>query len=212
VNSKHAQHVADEDLVRRLVEGDQDALPCLHKRYGRFLTRLAARQLDVASAEEIVQDVFVAIWQRAHSFDPRRGSFRAWVFQIIRHRIINELRRRRSRPRLESDPEGVTVAALVDAAPAVLEQVASRERHAAVRGALQVLPESQREAVALAFLADLTHAEVASALDVPLGTTKTRIRKGLVKLRVQLTAVGTPVMLALTCGGLALFASYTRIA
>lgn len=211
MTSNHAQHVPDEDLVRRLVEGDQDALRCLHKRYGRFLTHLARRQLDAGSAEEIVQDVFIAIWQRGRSFDPRRGSFRAWLVQIVRHRIINELRRRRARPRLEPDPEGMTVAALVDAAPAIVEQVATRERHAAVRGALQVLPQSQREAVALAFLADLTHAEVASTLDVPLGTTKTRIRKALVKLRVELTAVGTPVILALACGGLALLSFSARL-
>jgi RNA polymerase sigma-70 factor (ECF subfamily) len=212
VKSRQAQHVADEDLVKRVVEGDAEALDCLQKRYRRFLTRLVARQLDLASAEEIVQDVFVAVWQRGRSFDPRRGSFRAWLSQVVRHRVINELRRRSARPRLEPDPEGSTVAGLVDAAPPIVDQVASRERRAAVRGALQVLPEPEREAVALAFLADLTHTEVASALHVPLGTTKTRIRKGLLKLRVELAALSTPFVVTLTCGGLALLAANTRLA
>jgi len=88
------------------------------------------------------------------------------------------------------DPEGGCLAGLADDAPEVAEQVAGDERRSVVRGALGVLPRPQRDAVAMAFLEELTHEEVASALRVPLGTTKTRIRSGLLKLRVELTSLG----------------------
>ena len=190
VKTIDVHRVPDEDLVGKLAAGRHEALDPLHERYGSLLTNLASRQLDRPSAEEIVQDVFVTVWQHAGCFDPRRGSFRPWVFQIARRRIINELRRRRSRPQLEADLDGDLLDALSDNAPEVAEQVAGDERRSVVRRALQVLPEAQREAVAMAFLEELTHQEVANALRVPLGTTKTRIRSGLLKLRVELTSLG----------------------
>src|ERR1051326_3633346 len=101
----------------------------LEERYGSVLTSLASRQLDRPSAEEIVQDVFLTVWQHAQSFDLRRGTFRAWMFQIARRRIINELRRRRSRPQVQVDHEGTHFEGLADDAPEVAEQVASNERH-----------------------------------------------------------------------------------
>jgi len=184
------QHVPDEELVMQLAAGRQEVLDSLQERYGSVLTSLASRQLDRPSAEEIVQDVFLTVWQHAQSFDLRRGTFRAWMLQIARRRIINELRRRRSRPQVQVDHEGTHFEGLADDAPEVAEQVASNERHTVVRCALQILPQSQREAVAMAFLEELTHEEVACAMRVPLGTTKTRIRSGLLRLRAELTSLG----------------------
>jgi RNA polymerase sigma-70 factor (ECF subfamily) len=192
VNTTDAQPVPDEELVRRLAEGRREALEPLHKRYGPLLTTLAARQLDRPAAEEIVQDVFLSVWQHAASFDPRRGSVRPWIVQITRRRIINELRRRRSRPRPEADPDGVLLERAADDAPEVADQLVGDERRTAIRDALRVLPELQREAVAMAFLDELTHEQVASALHVPLGTTKTRIRSGLLRLRIELMSLASP--------------------
>ena len=189
VEAIEEQTVPDEELVRRLAEGRHDALDALHERYLPSLTSLAARQLGRAAAQDIVQDVFVSVWQHAHSFDPRRGTFRAWVVQITRRRIINELRRRRSRPQAEADPDGNLLAKLSDDVPDVADQLASDECRSAVRRALQVLPKPQREAIALAFLDEFTHEEVARTLCTALGTTKTRIRSGLLKLRVELSPI-----------------------
>ena len=102
---------------------------------------------------------------------------------------MNELRRRRSRPTVESDPGGTVLDRLPDDDPEPVELMARQERYAAVRGAVAVLPAPQRQAVALAFFGELTHQEVAATLHAPLGTTKTRIRSGLLKLRVPLTSL-----------------------
>jgi RNA polymerase sigma-70 factor, ECF subfamily len=190
VKAIEAQHVPDEELVSQLATGVHEALATLQERYGSLLTSLVSGRLDRPSAEEIVQDVFLAVWQHAQRFDPHRGSFRSWVFQIARRRIINELRHRRSRPRLEADLEGGLLDSLQDDAPGVAEQVARDERRSFVRRALRVLSVPQREAVAMAFLGELTHEEVADAMHVPLGTTKTRIRSGLLRLRVELASSG----------------------
>jgi RNA polymerase sigma-70 factor, ECF subfamily len=189
VNAIDAKPLPDEELVCRLANGRREALACLHTRYGPLLTSVAARHLDRQTAEEIVQDVFVTVWQRASSFDPQRGHFRPWVVQITRRRIINELRRRRSRPKTAADPHGALGDRFADEAPEVEDQFVLDERRSEVRDALQVLPQRQREAVVLAFLKDLTHEEVATALRAPLGTTKTRIRSGLIKLRLELRSL-----------------------
>ena len=132
MNAAELQSVADEELVRQLAMGLDEALASLQQRYGSLLASLASRRLDRPSAEEIVQDVFLTVWQHSPRFDPSRGSFRSWVFQIAHRRIMNELRRRRCRPQLEADPRGGLLDGLVDGAPGVAEQVAVDERRLAV--------------------------------------------------------------------------------
>ncbi|MBV9582225.1 MAG: sigma-70 family RNA polymerase sigma factor [Chloroflexi bacterium] len=179
--------VPDEELVRRLAGGLGEPLESLHARYGSFLTTVATRAVDRPAAEEIVQDVFLTVWQHADRFDTRRGSFRNWVLQITRRRILNELRRRRSRLIPEMDPDGRLLETLTDATPELADRVVVDERRSAVRVALHILSQSERQAITLAFFNELTHEEVACATSVPLGTTKTRIRRGLMKLRVELS-------------------------
>jgi RNA polymerase sigma-70 factor (ECF subfamily) len=184
-----AEPLADEELVRQLTQGRSEALAALHARYQPRLMRLASRHVGPPAAEDIIQEVFLTVWQHAHSFDSSRGTFRAWVVQIARRRTFNELRRRQSRPQLERDPHGELLGALPDEVPDMAEHLAAVERRTAVLTALGLLPQSHREAVQLAFLDDLTHSEVARALHAPLGTTKTRIRTGLQKLRAELLSL-----------------------
>ncbi len=181
----------DEELMSELAAGRREALGPLHGRYASLVFGLAARSLDQATAEEITQEVFLTVWQKAATFDPARGTFRAWVSHITHTRVINELRRRGRRPRATSDADGTRSENLADSDPGPAEAVWREHRRAAVRAAVETLPAPQREALSLAFLEDLTNEQVADFLNLPLGTAKSRIRSGLKSLRVRLAPLVT---------------------
>ncbi len=177
---------SDEELVGRLAEGCRDALGPLHGRYASLIFDIAARSLGRTAAEEIVQDVFVAVWRKAELFDPARGMFRPWVLRITHLRVLNELRRRGRRLVIEADPEGHHVGNVPEPGPDPSEAAWLDHRREIVRAAVEALPPPQRQALSLAFLEDLTHQQIADFLDLPLGTAKTRIRAGLQRLRSHL--------------------------
>jgi len=178
------EHVPrDEDLMRQVAGGSAEALALLHRRLARLIFGLAVRTLDRAAAEDLVQDVFLAVWRNAGRFDPERGTVRAWVLQIAHFRVLNELRRQSRQPELTPDPDGLMLAGLPARDPGPLEATWRQHRRAVLTSALEELPPPQREALRLAFLEDLTHEQVAAELGLPLGTAKTRIRVGLQKLR-----------------------------
>ena len=196
---------SDEELMRQLADGRPEAIGPLHARYASMIHGMAARSLDRAAAEEISQEVFLAVWRRSASFDPARGAFRAWVSQIARSSVLNELRRRGRRPRATTQSDGLDGDHLADPGPDPAESAWREHRRAVVRAAVEVLPPPQREALRLAFLEDLTHEQVAAFLKLPLGTTKSRIRSGLKALRGRLAPlVGAGLVLAglLTFDGL----------
>lgn len=196
---------SDEELMRQLAAGRSEALGPLHARYASLIFGVAARSLDRAAAEEISQEVFLAVWRHAASFDPTRGTFRAWVLQITRSIVLNEVRRRSRRPRATTQSNGSGGDHLPDPGPDPAESAWREHRSAVVRAAVDALPPPQREALSLAFLEDLTHEQVAAFLDLPLGTTKSRIRSGLKALRGSLAPlVGAGLVLVglLTFAGL----------
>jgi RNA polymerase sigma-70 factor (ECF subfamily) len=192
----------EEDLVlvRRIKEGQEEALQQIYRRYAPLVFHLACRALDRAAAEEIVQDTFLAVWRRAGDFDPARGSFRTWLLSIGHHRMLDELRSRSRRPQAAGD-------LLLDQATLSAEDPLPDEtlwlayQRDAVSDALAALPEPQRAALRLAFFADLTHKEVARALKVPLGTAKTRIRSGLRLMERHLGGLVALLLLALGGAG-----------
>src|SRR6058998_3861866 len=173
----------DEELMRQVADGSAEALGLLHRRFARLIFGLAVQSLDRAAAEDLVQEVFLAVWRNARRFEPERGTVRAWVLQITHYRLLNELRRRSRQPEVVSDPEGIVLASLPASDPGPAEATWEEHRRAVLKSALDELPRPQREALSLAFLDDLTHEQVAAELGLPLGTTKTRIRAGLQKLR-----------------------------
>ena len=177
---------SDEELMRELAAGRPEAIDQLHARYGPLIYSVAARSLVRANAEEISQEVFLAVWRHAASFDSTRGVFRAWVLQITRRSVLNELRRRGRRPRATTQSESSSSDHLPDPGPDPAESIWREHRRAVVREAVQALPPPQREALSLAFLEDLTNEQVAAFLKLPLGTTKSRIRSGLKALRGSL--------------------------
>jgi RNA polymerase sigma-70 factor, ECF subfamily len=196
--------LSDEELMRQITAGRQEALGPLHARYASLICGVAARSLDRAAAEEISQEVFLAVWRHAASFDPTRGTFRAWVLQITRRSVLNELRSRDRRPRTTAQSNSAGGDLLPDPGPDPAESVWREHRRAVVREAVQALPPPQREALSLAFLEDLTNEQVADYLNLPLGTTKSRIRSGLKALRGSLAPL---VAAGLFLAGLLTFAA-----
>ena len=173
---------SDRALVAAMVARDADAVARLYDRHVARLLGVAYRILgETGEAEEVVQEVFLYAWRAASSYDPFRGSVLAWLVVATRSRAIDRIRTRRSA--VPSDERGRDPLAGLPAADDVEETTASRQWEKVCRGAVAELPEEQRRALELAFFEGLTHPEIAARTATPLGTVKTRIRLGLMKLR-----------------------------
>lgn len=168
--------------------GDQAGLAELYDRHGRLVYSLALRIVrDSGDAEDVTQEVFTQAWHQAGRFQATRGTVAAWLVMLARTRAIDVWRKRRTRPQLvneepQHDP--------FDPGPLQDVRLVGHEQASSVQQALRCLPPLQRTAIELAFFDGLTHTEIASELELPLGTVKTRVRQGLLKLRDHLR--GTP--------------------
>jgi RNA polymerase sigma-70 factor, ECF subfamily len=177
-----ADPLSDRVLVARIERRDADALARLYDRYAARVNGLAGRILgDTGEAEEVVQEVFLYVWRAASSFDATRGSVLAWLLVAARSRAIDRLRSRRPGGRerlrpLDEVPEAASRENLEEGAEA-------REWASLCRSALSELPEDQRRTLELAYFEGLTQQEIAARTKTPLGTVKTRVRLGLMKLR-----------------------------
>jgi len=196
------QVASDEELMTAVQRGEESALSALFTRYAPLVYHMAAQSLGQGSAEELVQDVFFSVWTKAQSYERGRGLFRPWLLQIAHFRVLNELRRRSRRPRLEPGLDGDSLEELADGGEGPLEQAWSDYRREALRAAVDSLPPSQRQALSLAFFEELSHDQVAQALKLPIGTVKTRIRHGLRSLRRILLPLGVAGLLGLALVGL----------
>ena len=176
----------DAELMREIAGGSAEALRLLHRRFAPLILRIAVQTLDRAAAEDLLQEVFLAVWRNAGRFDPERGTARSWILQIAHFRLLNELRHRSRQPEITPDPDGLLLSGLAASDPEPEEAAWRHDRRAVLAAALEDLPPAQREALGLAFVHDLTHEGVAAELGLPLGTTKTRIRTGLQRLRSTL--------------------------
>ncbi|HET7035138.1 MAG TPA: sigma-70 family RNA polymerase sigma factor [Thermomicrobiaceae bacterium] len=176
---------ADVELLHAISRRDPDALVALYDRYGRLAFGLAYRILgDPATAEEVVQDAFMRVWQRADSFDAERGSLRAWLLSIVHHRAIDQVRKRGIHPEDEAlDP----IAPRLGVSDVWGDVLATLEAEQ-VRRAVAELPGEQRQAIELAYFGGLTHSEIAQQTGIPLGTIKSRLRLGLRRLQQLLVA------------------------
>jgi RNA polymerase sigma-70 factor, ECF subfamily len=175
----------DERLLQRAASGDSAGLAALYDRHGRAVYSLALRILgNEGDGEEVTQDVFAQAWRRAGQYDASRGTVAGWLLVMARTRAIDRFRARRVRPegRIQDD-DGVTLQRLPATAPDMASEMIAGERGRRVREALEALPFLQRVAIELAYFEGLSQREIAERLEQPLGTVKTRMRLGLLKLR-----------------------------
>jgi len=184
---------SDEDLVKELVAGRAEALGPLHRRYAPLIFSLASRSLGQSGAEEVVQEAFTTLWSKASTFDPARGPFRPWFLRIAHLRILNELRHRRRHPEGAAEPVFEETGDAAGPDQLVWEQY----RRQAIQRAVDSLPPAQRQVLRLAFFEELSHAQVASFLGLPLGTAKTRIRAALQRLQSRLAPLIALLALAI---------------
>jgi RNA polymerase sigma-70 factor (ECF subfamily) len=194
----------DAALVRELVRGSEPALSTLYDRYGGAIFAAAYRlTADRGIAEEVVQETFLTLWNRAELFDPAAGSLPAWLHAIGRNRAVDRLRAAGRRPRLvavtargaaeESETQGLeramasgTVVAGAAQPPGPEESADAAGLRDAIRSAMRDMPDQERTVILLAYQEELSQTEIAERLDWPLGTVKTRTRRALLRLREAL--------------------------
>jgi RNA polymerase sigma-70 factor (ECF subfamily) len=177
----------DAALMERILQQDSTALEALYDRYGRPVYSLVLRiAQQPASAEEIVQDVFLQLWRSADRFQISRGPLEPWLFTMARNRALDFLRlkREKQRRREDSDTDDIIPSAVVRPDPE--GEIDQSRRAEKIRALLTSLPDTQRRAIELAFFEGLTHSEIAAATGEALGTVKSWIRGGLMKLRESL--------------------------
>ena len=180
---REANELAQARLLRLIAQKDKGALGEFYNQMASPLLAVSVRILgDRHEAEEVIQDVFLEIWNKAAAFDEMLGTAFHWTMSIVRNRSIDRLRRRIRHSRIidrlqEFAPADATEASM-QAMPGLGVDEMARV-HAAVKG----LPDEQRRALELAFFKGQTHAEIAESTGEPLGTVKARIRRGLLRLR-----------------------------
>lgn len=177
------QPLHDVSLLTRIGRHDVSAFEEIYVRYSRPVYSLALRLLgDRQVAQEVTQEIFLSIWRDASGFDPERGSARSWVLSLSHHKSVDALRRMRRRETaslLNAAADPSPVGAIMD------ETIRSLESET-VRQALLALSSEQREAIVLAYYGGYTQQEIATRLEIPLGTVKTRTRDGMLRLRTLL--------------------------
>ena len=176
----------DNALLGRIGGGDRAAFSEFYDRYSTLLFSIAVKILgDQKEAEDVLQEVFVQIWEKAGTFDPRLGRPAGWAATLVRNRAIDRIRASQRRSRL-LDQATAELAPVAGESPGANESVFGREKSGLVRTAVAGLPDEQRQAIELAFFGGLTQNEISDRLREPLGTIKARIRRGMLRLRDQL--------------------------
>jgi len=173
--------ITDADLLRRIAAGDKDAFGTLYDRTSRVLFAIARQILrNDTAAEDLLQDVYLQVWDRAKSFDESLGRPITWLITLTRNRAVDRLRANRRFDQMIESAQLESSSGVMDSTER--DELATEDRRL-VRKALDDLPAEQRQAVALAFFGGLTQAEIANELKVPLGTVKARIRRGMIQMR-----------------------------
>ncbi len=187
-DENHARALEESRLLMRVGAGDRQSFEELHRRLSTLLFTSALGILNNReAAEDVTQDVFLQIWEKAPTYDPARGKAATWALTLARNKAIDRLRSAQRRARLREDAgkeKGVDQS--FDDRDS-LQSALSHERSEAVHSLMDKLTPDQREAIRLAYFEDMPYPEVATALRAPLGTVKARIRRGMQRLRELLS-------------------------
>jgi RNA polymerase sigma-70 factor (ECF subfamily) len=165
----------DGELIQQIAAGDHDAFAVLYRRFARPVFGLALRRIgDRQRAEDVAQETFAAVWRFAATYRPERGPAAPWLYAVARNAVVNK-----TRERIEPVSDVVD---LSSDEPGLHEQAESDWVSRRIRRALAELPENQRVLIELAYWNGLSQSEIATRLNVPLGTVKTRTRSALARL------------------------------
>ena len=180
----------DAEYVAQLVAGDGGALRPLYERHGRALLRFSAAMCrSRQSAEDMVHDTFVELMRAPEHFDRTQGSVFAYLCGVLRHRISHHYRHQRRWVALDDGAEGGTQVAQVHEGPGPVDEIARSELTAAFRRAMLELPLPHREVIALCDLEELPYATVATILDCPVGTVRSRLHRARALLTIRLVSL-----------------------
>jgi RNA polymerase sigma-70 factor (ECF subfamily) len=172
------------DLLGRVADGDQVAFGQLYDQTSGRVFGLVRRLLkDSAQSEEVTQEIFLEVWQNSKRYDPNKGSAATWILTMAHRRAVDRIRSSQS---TRDRDQKIGLRDLETEYDSVSESVEIRVEHERVGQALQRLTELQRQAVTLAYYGGYSHSEVAEMLKVPIGTVKTRLRDGMIRLRDEL--------------------------
>ena len=178
-------HLADEDLMQLVRRGDAAAFELVYERHATAAFSLAYRMVGNRNvAEDVVQEAMLSLWRSGARYDRTRGSVRTWILGIVHNRSIDALRRSTVHDKRRASDE--TAAERLEAEERTDVEAARRGEAREVRAAMESLPPEQSRVIELAYFGGFTHSEIATMLDMPLGTVKGRMRLGLDKLRGQL--------------------------
>lgn len=176
----------DVELLRQIAAGDRGAFADFYDRHSTLMFSVACKILnDPGEAQDVLQETFVQIWEKAGRFDPKLGRAASWVATLTRNKAIDRIRASQRRSRL-ADEAGAESAIAAEVTDSANETVFGHDKARLIQSAITGLPAEQRRAIELAYFSGLTQHEISEQLKEPLGTIKARIRRGLLKLRDQL--------------------------
>lgn len=175
---------AEIELLRRVAKGDRSAFEELYERFSGVLFSTAYRVLNNQEAtEDVIQDVFIQIWEKAPLYNPALGKPMTWAITLTRNKAIDRLRSMQRRGRLQDEMQREAETFEQFDERSSFDAASGVETGKLVRDAVQKLSKDQREAIELAFFSSLTQTEIAERLNEPLGTVKARIRRGMLRLK-----------------------------
>lgn len=177
----------DAELARRTADGDREAFAQVFDEHAPVVLGVLQRILRRREvAEEVLQEAFLQAWRRIDSFDPNRGSLRAWLVTMARSRALDHLKSAKARGAREERVGKYETPTVEE--PVGTGELELAEERGRIRRALESLPAEQREAIELAYFGGLTHSQLAARLEAPLGTVKSRVKLGMTKLKAALAS------------------------